>query len=103
MMLQLFQHVKNDLSELALAGTNIEKFSRAIDTILGGLFAFPLTSPWNSVINKIEIKNIDLLESCGDVLIAREKGVKELSTEEVNDIRSKINNLISETDPARCG
>jgi hypothetical protein len=95
-MLQLFQYVKNDLGEIALFGTNTEKFSEAIDTILLGLFRVPLTSPWSTVMAQINVSNLNLLESCGDIIISREKGLKDISQEEMDDVLSSIISLMSE-------
>jgi hypothetical protein len=81
-----------------LFGTNTEKFSEAIDTILLGLFRVPLTSPWSTVMAQINVSNLNLLESCGDLIISREKGLKDISKEEIDDVLSSMISLISEID-----
>jgi hypothetical protein len=95
-MLQLFQYVKSDLSELYIAGVNTEKFSSAVDTILSNLFSVPLTHPWQQVLSIIEVKNLQLIESCGDVIIAKGNGLKDMSESEAEQLLSSVYSFISE-------
>jgi hypothetical protein len=95
-MLQLFQYVKGDLAELYIAGVNTEKFSNAVDTILSNLFSIPLSHPWQSVVSTIEVKDLQLIESCGDVIIAKGNGLKDISESEVEQLLLSVTSLISE-------
>jgi hypothetical protein len=95
-MLQLFQYVKSDLAELSIAGVNTEKFSNAVDTILSNLFSIPLNHPWQSVVSTIEVKNLQLMESCGDVIIAGGNGLKDIPESEVEHLLLSVTSLVSE-------
>ncbi len=95
-MLQLFQHVRYDLNLLSVAGIKTEKYSKAIDRILSVLFGFSINITWQEVIRNIEISNIELLESCGDTLIARGEGLKDISEIEVENLLSSIISFVSE-------
>jgi hypothetical protein len=95
-MLQLFQHVRYDLNLLSVAGIKTEKYSKAIDRILSVLFNLSINITWQEVINKIAISNIELLESCGETLIARGEGLKDISEIEVENLLSSIISFVSE-------
>jgi hypothetical protein len=95
-MLSIFQYVKSDLSELSSTGINTEKYLSAIDQILTALFASPLQSQWAGSRTSIGVSNLHLLESFGEIIIARGKGLKDISQQETDELLSDIVSLISE-------
>ena len=95
-MLQLFQHIKNELNEIARFGVNTEKFSVVTDKILFGLFCCPLSGQWQNVKNQINFSHLELLESFGEIVISRNQGFQDTSQEKVDSILSSIILLISE-------
>jgi hypothetical protein len=97
-MLQIFQHVKNELNEIARFGVNTEKFSVVTDKILVSLFCCPFNGQWQIVKNQISSNNLELLESFGEIVVSRDRGFRDISQEEVDLISSSITSLISEID-----
>ncbi len=95
-MLQLFPYARSEINRLSIDDVKKEKYSKAIDTILSGLFNAPMNSAWNQVFPRIGKNNIDLLESCGDIIIFGREGVKDISDAEAKEILSSIISLISE-------
>ncbi len=95
-MLQIFQHVKNELNEIARFGVNTEKFSVVTDRILVSLFCGPFGGQWQIVKNQISSNNLELLESFGEIVVSTDQGFRDISQEEVDLISSSITSLISE-------
>ncbi|WP_310487895.1 hypothetical protein [Chamaesiphon sp. VAR_69_metabat_338] len=95
-LLRLFKYVEGDLNELAQTGVTTDKYLRAIDHVLLVLFSLPINSQWQQVKSNINSASLDVLASCGDLLISRGKGLRESSEEEIDKILLLIEDVKSQ-------
>ena len=71
-----------------------EKYLVVMDTILSILFLVPFNSQWKPAKDRMNLSSLQLLDSCGDWMIASGKALNEPSSEKINDILSNVQDLI---------
>src|SRR6476646_3881563 len=93
--IELFNDVRADIK--SLENTNINKYLRTLDLIQTILMNQALLdTQWQSIKSQISQESLDLIESCGEAIEARNKGVCEVTPEELQDLQKIIKDLIDE-------
>jgi hypothetical protein len=92
--IKLFSCVRNDLEEITGFDSKIEKYLVVLDSILSILFTVPFNSQWNPAKSRISLISLQLLDSCGDWMIASGKALNEPSQEKIDGILSDVQDLI---------
>lgn len=93
--IELFNDVRDDIK--SLENTNIHKYLRTLDSVQTVLMNQALLdTQWQSIKSQISQQSLDLIESCGEAIEARAKGVCEVAPEELQELQKIIKDLVDE-------
>lgn len=93
--IELFNDVRDDIK--SLENTNIHKYLRTLDFIQTVLMNQALLdAQWQTIKSQISQDSLDLVESCGEAIESRNKGVCEVTPEELQDLQKIIKDLTDE-------
>lgn len=95
-LMSLFNNTRNDIRQLHYFNTT--KFLKALDKLQAVVInsATKLSSSWGSLKDQIEEETLELIDACGDLLIAQSKILQEISPKELQELQQQIRDLQDE-------
>ncbi|MDZ8054164.1 MAG: hypothetical protein RMX68_017245 [Aulosira sp. ZfuVER01] len=94
-LIELFNNLRNDIDSLDIS--NKEKFLKPLNKIQIVLLNSPLLNAnWADIKGQIAEETLDLIDACGDLIIAQNKGFYEILPSELEELQQQIRNLQDE-------